>query len=338
MYQHSRGSHLASFLSPFGCLRLLLLLSKGSGRVLSQDLFCRPSLSSATPFSLSQRGASSVPAWIPRGSRTPGAWRNPDGTLMSPLVSGQCAVYPWVLFRPSRKSSSRAAGCPVAVCWLWSRETGKFSYSVPAVCADNNITTLSSKPTDKETEVQLCWGLAEGIPAAGGQSLGFKPVPIGPKPGLNSAWSLVYTETRYLRFLSSLDLIFIGTVSSLNQDRVLIAPGCPKFPRPDWLNCSVHWSAYCSLPLVSFVWDSEFWGTPCSCWCCQGWNRIWNLSRWRRISIPAPSVSACQSRYCLTRQFQPLPQVLALRSYSISKTLVQCVPLVTCWKCWWAAK
>lgn len=107
------------------------------------------------PFlTLSQRRGASLCSYVtPRGSRTLEHVEERDGKLMSPLVSGQALSTPGCSSRPSRKSSSRTAGCPVAVCWLWSWEMGEVQLFPCLLCAGHNI---PASPPSSQTRRLRC--------------------------------------------------------------------------------------------------------------------------------------------------------------------------------------
>ena len=186
----------------------------------------------------------------PRGSVTLEHVEEREETLMSPLVSEWVLSTPECSSRPSRRSSSRAVGYPVAVCWLWSREMGEVQLFRACCVLDTTYPRLLQAHRRGD------WGAAvlrfgKGHPSCRRTELGFKPGLMS-KPGPNSAWSLVYTATLYLRFLSSLDLIFIETVSVWTKIGFWSLPGCTQLLRPDWLK--LYRTLICVLPspLCSF--------------------------------------------------------------------------------------
>ena len=236
-----RGSHWSPLLITFR-------VEGSSLRDLARDLS-----SALLPLSHSESMQRFFPVFLhdpPRGSVTLEHVEEREETLMSPLVSEWVLSTPECSSRPSRKSSSRAVGYPVAVCCLWSREMGEVQLFRACCVLDTTYPRLLQAHRRGD------WGAAvlrfgKGHPSCRRTELGFKPGLMS-KPGPNSAWSLVYTATLYLRFLSSLDLIFIETVSVWTKIGFWSLPGCTQLLRPDWLK--LYRTLICVLPspLCSF--------------------------------------------------------------------------------------
>ena len=253
-------------------------------------------------FTLSRHGGSSLSSCVtPRSSGTLEHVEERDGPLTSPWVSGRVLSTPGCSSRPSRKSSSRAAGCPVAVCWLWSRVMGEVQLFHACCVLDTTHPHLlpAHRQGDPGAAV-LTFG--RGHPSCRRTGLAFKP-------GSNVKARAEFCMMGGLHRDSLLKVSVITRPDfywehfHLNQDGVLIAPRLYPVSASRLIKNVAYIDlhvAFCPLYLLSEIQNSEVHRVPVDAFgnavgfgACPGDAGFF---------IPRPpSVSARQPHYCLLR-------------------------------------
>ena len=303
MYQHHEGVTEALLSHHFsGVFVCYFFFPKGQEGSSLRDL-ARDLPSALLPLFHSESTRRFFPLFLrdPQKLGNPGACGGTRWDVDVTLSIGTGAVYLGCSSRPSRKSSSRAAGCPVAVHRLWSRVMGEVQLFHACCVLDTTHPHLlpAHRQGDPGAAV-LTFG--RGHPSCRRTGLTFKP---GSSVKARAEFCMIGGLHR--NSLLKVSVItrpdFYWERFHLNQDGVLIAPRLYPVSASRLIKNVAYIDlhvAFCPLYLLSEIQNSEVYrvlvdafGNEIGFGACAGDAGLF---------IPRPSpVSACQSHYCLIR-------------------------------------